>query len=234
MLKVKSISIIGAITTMGAMATLASCGSQADATLEQTKNVGVYVEQSGSLEELSLYGNPEQDGFQVIRFRFSSPIPERTTTAFIVNLPGASIPEAKLYLVPDPASATWHYSRVNDPRDPHPIAASIQTLSATIFRIAPTSLPRDAQGFLCLFVKMPLGIPDRLYAIRLPGTPDVPVAIPASSLPPEVAAALARSTNLEVRAYDSAAGYITIRNKATGETVTVAVADIQQGRISFQ
>lgn len=52
-------------------------------------------------------------------------------------------------------------------------------------------------------------------------------------LPPAIAALVSRSSSLEVTAYNKDKGAITLRNKATGETVTVTIQDIEQGRVSF-
>lgn len=50
-------------------------------------------------------------------------------------------------------------------------------------------------------------------------------------LPPAVSAFLARSSNLELAGYDAAEGTVTLRSKTTGETITVTVAAIEEGRL---
>lgn len=86
-------------------------------------------------------------------------------TAFFVNLPHAVIEDAEIYILPDPKTARWYANGGNN--SPSPIDADIEGETGSIYKVTPKSIPADATGFLCLWVKMPQGISDRLYAIKL-------------------------------------------------------------------
>lgn len=50
-------------------------------------------------------------------------------------------------------------------------------------------------------------------------------------LPPHIAAFFARSTTVEVEAYDKGKGLVMLRDKANGESMTISIEDIEQGRL---
>lgn len=158
-----------------AVASFIACGAHpsAQTIAEKAKNVGVYIQESGNINEVPSYGLQQRNIMsETVRYQFGTAIPGGRPDSFIVNLPGAVVTEAKLFLLPDLNQASWHYFRADDPRDPKPLQASIEPITPTIFKVTPMALPESTTGYLCLYAQMPQGAPDRLYAVRLAGTPD--------------------------------------------------------------
>jgi hypothetical protein len=137
---------------------------------DQIKHLGVYVQTSSGILELTSYGVEEDhdsimDGTSVaFRFPDADP-PGGKAVAFLVNMPDAVITESRVYVLPNPRAARW-YTGTNK-KTPVPVTTNIEDVIGSIYKVTPGPIPPDATGFLCLFVKMPAGTQDRLYTIRL-------------------------------------------------------------------
>lgn len=137
----------------------------------QAKNLGVYAQIGNQLTELP-YGEEERRGFDGHRkgFRFAEPIliapPD---TSFILNLPDAKISDSKIFKLPDAKTATWHVfeSEDVDHVDPRPVKSTIEPLGNGLYRVKPTEEASQSTPFLCLWISMPMGSPDRLYALQI-------------------------------------------------------------------
>jgi hypothetical protein len=157
-----------AVAVLGILANSCSQNSP-QAIADKTKNLGAYAETSNGIVELPVYGVEDHNIMtETMDFKFSGPIPTLTgVTSFVVNIPDTRISEAKLYLLPDPRKAQWHYFNPQNPSDPRPIAANIQPVAGVIYRVIPADTQTPASGFLCLRLKMPEGTADRLYAVHV-------------------------------------------------------------------
>jgi len=204
---------------------------------ERAKNLGVYTQTSDDLSELPTFGVEEHESLgQTVSFKFTGNIPTGNPSAFIVNMPGAIIAESKIFLLADPSAATWPMY-FEDPSNPAPIPAAIEPLTPSIYKITPRELPESPAGFLCLLLKMPMGSPDRMYAVRLPHQGE-----PVADTNPTYSHGVMATAELMVKANpdldlvesDAEAGTLTIRNRRTGEEVTMSAKDIQEGRVQFK
>jgi hypothetical protein len=101
-----------------------------------------------------------------IRFKLDQSITQSPTPiAFVTNVPDAVMAQAKVFLLPRVEDGHWHKNFV-DAADTKPIPSSTEAISGSIYKVTPSDLPQGATGFLCLWVKMPSGNEDRMYAIR--------------------------------------------------------------------
>lgn len=133
----------------------------------QAKNVGVYVQADNSVTELAVFGVQTSSMF-FVEFSFNEPIPKaRSVLYFLVNIPNANISESKLFWLTDITQARWNQDS-NDPRNPKPVKATIEPLTATIYKVSPAN-PESmvGKGFVCLWLRTQLGTPDRLYAVEV-------------------------------------------------------------------
>lgn len=148
-----------------------ACSTESPENLaQQAKNIGVYARMDNSLRELAAFGAEDHNIMtETMNFKFTEPIPKsQSVSYFVVNVPNSNISDSKLFWLPDVMAARWHYFNPNDPRDPKPVKATIEPLSATIYKVS-VAEPNAAtgKGFLCLWLKMPMGTPDRLYAVQV-------------------------------------------------------------------
>jgi hypothetical protein len=149
---------------------LAACNRDSpQAIADQTKRLGVYLQTSSGLTEIPVYGTPNRDVLrETLGFEFNGPIPQsEKPLAFVVNLPDARISDAQLFALPNLKKARWHYFDPGNEGDPKPIASGIEPVVGSIYKVIPTGLPKGFTGHLCLLVKMPMGISDRMYAVQL-------------------------------------------------------------------
>ncbi len=144
--------------------------NSSQALAEQMKHLGVYAQTASGIMELTSFGVAQaqdsiMDGISVA-FQFPGTDPQSgRPTAFFVNLPNAVITESEVFVLADPNGARWYAGE--DRRNPTAIRANIENVTASIYKVTPESIPVNAAGFLCLFVKMPSGSADRLYALKL-------------------------------------------------------------------
>jgi hypothetical protein len=102
-----------------------------------------------------------------IVFIFTEAVPPTgRATAFFLNLPNAAIEESQIFILPDPKLARFFVDK--NKKSPSPIDADIESVSGSIYKITPKSIPADASGYMCLFVKMPAGSASRFYVVKLP------------------------------------------------------------------
>jgi hypothetical protein len=154
-----------------AVALFAGCSSQSPESLaQQAKNLGVYARADNSFRVLTVFG-VENDDSGWTRFMFTESIPKaQAVSYFVVNVPDAKISDSQLFLLPNALAAKWVLERPTDPRNPKPLKATIEPLSATVYKVSlaePSA--KTSKGFLCLWLKMPMGTADRLYAIQVGG-----------------------------------------------------------------
>ena len=149
---------------------LTGCGHGSDALIaQQATRSGVYAFTATGLLEITQYGAATVDPFsQEIQFKFDHPTGQIGVTApvtFVTNLPDAVIADSKVFLLPALDAGRWHKYFV-DGGDSKPLSSSSDQVSGSIYKVVP-DLPNSASGFLCLWVKMPKGTDDRLYAVHL-------------------------------------------------------------------
>jgi hypothetical protein len=137
---------------------------------EEAKSLGVYALNGSQLTEIDMFGR-ERSFAGDVTFDFPEPIIKAPSdTSFVVNLPNSNISEAKVYLLANPEKAIWSHDRPE--RDPKPIKASIEPQGSGIYKVTPSQpLSGDHPRYLCLFLSMPLGTADRLYAVDTGGWP---------------------------------------------------------------
>jgi hypothetical protein len=146
---------------------LAGCGF--GQTADEVKRLGVFAKTSGGLVEVSDFANQEMEdsinqGVSSV-YRFANEPQSATPTAFIVNVPEAAISASAVYLLDRLEDARWYESKRQ--KSPQPIKSSIENVRDAIYKVSISDLPRDATGFVCIYIHMPLGTPDRLYAVKL-------------------------------------------------------------------
>jgi hypothetical protein len=147
---------------------LSACGHGLNqAMLQQASRPGVYVQTSSELVAVPNYGAYSLDPFsQQVTFRFDHSIPQVSgPIAFVANLPGAQMSEAKAYVIPSLSAGLWHKGLM-PPGDTKALESSIDVVEGSIYKVT-IELPNPATGFLCLWVKMPSGTEDRMYAVQL-------------------------------------------------------------------
>jgi hypothetical protein len=137
----------------------------------QAKDLGVYVQVGNQLTEISS-GQEEQRGIDghLKGFKFTDPITVvPLDVSFVVNLPDAHISDSRIFWLPDVKSATWHVFPIEDGNhvDPEPVKASIEPIANGLYRVKPVVEGSNGTPFLCLWVAMPLGTADRLYAVQI-------------------------------------------------------------------
>jgi hypothetical protein len=157
---------IGALAP--AILLLSGCGHGLDeAMMKQASRQGVYVQTSSKLVEVSRYGAYNLDPFtQQIEFKFDSSIsPVAGPIAFVTNIPEATMGDAKVFLLPSIGAGVWHKNLATS-GDTKPLSSSTDAISGSIYKVTP-DLPSDATGFLCLWLKMPAGAGDRMYAVQI-------------------------------------------------------------------
>jgi hypothetical protein len=141
------------------------------------RRIGVFALTDKGLVELSCYGSQARtNNFNVETYGFKfadrSCVPTaHTVNAFFLNLPGANISEAKIFGLPD-LDATWLIPGGMSlsgpaPTDPTALTAEVENVRGTIFKIYPKHLAEIRSHFIALVVPMPLGTPDRMYAVAL-------------------------------------------------------------------
>ena len=161
---------------------------------DQTKRLGVYVQTETGLTEIRAYGVETHNTLnETMTFAFSGEIPQiPTAIGFIFNLPDSPVAEAKVYLLPDVKAARWHYFNPSEPSDPQPLSSGIERVSDGVYKVAPDSMPANAAGYLTLRVRMPLGAPDRMYAVKLKAAATPSSGIQAQTVNPTTAASGSR------------------------------------------
>lgn len=151
---------------------LAGCGSpdSPQRLAEQAKTLGVYVGGSGELREIPSFGSEQQDVLsETEAYVFEGGLPSfaELPRFVVVNMPKADISESRLYWLDDIKKARWHYYHANDPRDPKPLQTHTEPLVQGLYKVTPTEGVPATHGYLAMLVKMPLGTPDRLYAVEV-------------------------------------------------------------------
>jgi hypothetical protein len=153
-------------------ALLASCkgNPSPDKVVSETKALGVYSLSGGQISEPLSGGQEEyRDPFnQTYGFKFTDPIPTaKADASFIVNLPNADVSESKLYTLQNPEAAVWHIDPAYQGKNPHPIKATIEPITSGIYKVTPSDEGSETGTYLCVEIDMPLGTPDRFYALQI-------------------------------------------------------------------
>jgi hypothetical protein len=140
-----------------------------DRLAQQVKKLGVYAFTGTQLSEVSVYGIEEENTLaETMSFKFTEPIPKAQSFAyFVVNMPNANISDSKVFWLPDAKEAKWHYFNPTDEHDPKSSKASIEQLSNGIYKVALLEPLRQETSFVGLWLKMPMGTPDRLYVLEV-------------------------------------------------------------------
>jgi hemin uptake protein HemP len=148
--------------------------------------IGVWASTDSGLVQLQSYGIEEvRDSFtegltSTFHFDDANQLPGAASVkAFFVNMPDAKVTESKLYAL-SRLSARWH-EQIKSPSDPRPLPASMQIVEGSLYRIASERLEPLASGYAAIHISMPMGIPDRLYAIKIGTSTDAQPAAKHSS-----------------------------------------------------
>jgi len=137
---------------------------------EQAKALGVYIPATDSLLEIAGFGVEDHNVLtETMTFKFNAAILKLKNVPqyFVVNMPNANITESKLFWLGDLKTSKWHYFNPTDDRDPKPIKSSTEPLTTGLYKVAPAEGATGQHGFLCLWLKMPPGTPDRMYAVEI-------------------------------------------------------------------
>jgi hypothetical protein len=137
---------------------------------EHAKVLGVYVSSPDGLRDLGVFGVEEHNILaETMTFKFNDAIPtlKNTPQYFVVNMPNANITDSKVFWLPNLKNSQWHYFHPNDERDPKPIKTSVEPITTGIYKVSPVEYPVGQHGFLCLWLKMAMGTPDRMYALEI-------------------------------------------------------------------
>jgi uncharacterized protein YceK len=148
---------------------LSGCNHAAnEAIAKQATHPGVYALTTSGLSEITQYGTAAVNPFtQEISFTFDHSVAQAVAPlGFVTNLPNAVAAESKVFLLPSLEAGSWH-KNFTAAGDTKPIPSSADAISGSIYKVTPDELPNGATGFLCLWLKMPAGTADRMYAIRL-------------------------------------------------------------------
>jgi hypothetical protein len=150
---------------------LSGCGrtDSPERLAEQAKALGVYVLAPDALREVGVFGVEDHDIFaETMTFKFTEAVPKvKDARYFVVNMPNANITDSKVFWLTDFKNSKWHYSNPNDEQDPKPMKSSTEPLTNGLYKVSPADVPAGQPGFLCLLLKMPMGTPDRMYAIEI-------------------------------------------------------------------
>jgi hypothetical protein len=153
------------------LTTLVSCKHRPSPNqiVSETRALGVYSLSGTQVTEIANFGVEDDDlEAQTMGFTFTHPIQTAAPdTSFIVNLPNADISDSKLFLLQDPAKARWDLFHPDDKEDPQPIKTTTMPISSGIYQVSSGERNLPDGRILCLWVRMPTGTPDRLYALRM-------------------------------------------------------------------
>jgi hypothetical protein len=142
---------------------LSSCHSEPSSAelANQVKNLGVYASTGTELIEVSAYGEEQLAGFW-----FKDAAPKVPSVAyFLVNMPNADIGDSKIFWMYDlQTAAKWSDEEMATRSGPKLVKTNIEGIGHGLYKITPTE--KQSAGFICLLLKMPPGVPDRLYAVQ--------------------------------------------------------------------
>lgn len=126
----------------------------------EPQKIGVFASTNRGLLELTVFG--EQTGMTSYSMRQLSNLPTaKKIVSFYVNMPDSKITNSKVYWL---AKLDQDFNE----RGQAALNLSIENAkTAGTYRIACTDLEGKNNGYVLLKVGMPLGTPDRMYAIHL-------------------------------------------------------------------
>jgi len=159
--------------------------------------IGVFVETNAGAVELAAYGSEStSDSFtEGLTEGFTFPQGQALPAAAVVrriyiNLPEAHVEESKLYVLPS-LTARWHLQGHQE-RDPQPLATQLSKSDKGVYELTSDQLQGKTSGYVALLIKMPLGVPDRLYVIQLSETRSSSERVPGIPGSAALAAAIDR------------------------------------------
>ncbi len=133
------------------------------------EQLGVFADTSSGITDVPCWGAAEDLvglGPSTVHFKFtrSDCVPRLSNIrAFLINLPGADVTNSNVYGL---VELDAHWTEGGASADPQPLKDTIQK-HGNVFRIESPEFGAIHQGFITLVVKMPLGTPDRMYAVEL-------------------------------------------------------------------
>lgn len=160
------VAAVGASGIAVVLCLFVGCKPSPQSIARQAKYLGVYELTGRHLKEIQTYGRERDDLYAAIHFAFSGPIMKGPKSAvFVVNLPGSISSGAQLYLLMNPQAVIPMEGNSGNAK---PIQARIKPLTKDIYEVFPAkSIKTEHPKYLCLYVVMPPGIPDRLYALDI-------------------------------------------------------------------
>ena len=120
---------------------------------------GVFADTSNGLVEITTYAEPTSTGnysFPNLNHSPASP----TIRAFYVNMSDVSIASAKVFWSGD-VRFSIHEDRYS------PLETQIECLTPNSYKISCPNLSRQHAGYALLRIKMPHGVTDRMYVVKL-------------------------------------------------------------------
>ncbi len=128
-------------------------------TTPDSQKIGVFASTNHGLMELTAYG--KQNGMTSYDLRKMQNIPTAAkVTRFYVNMPNSAITESKMFWL-------TKLDKEIDENNLSSLNASIEAGKNNVYQIKCTELDGKKDGYILLKISMPLGAPDRMYAIHL-------------------------------------------------------------------
>ena len=128
-------------------------------TTPDPQKIGVFAATNRGLLELTPYG--AQNGMSSYDLRKLQEVPAvAKVTQFYVNMPDSKITESKMFWL-------TKLDKEFDEKGLSSLNASIETGKNNVYRIKCAELAGKKGGYILLKISMPLGTPDRMYAIQL-------------------------------------------------------------------
>lgn len=128
--------------------------------------LGVFASTSDGIKELVVYG--EQTGTRTFRLPDVTNAPAvAEVKAFYLNMPDTKVMNSKIFWLPTSQESL-------DEESSTALPIQMESVKANMYKALSPGLDAKKGGLLLFKVGMPLGTPDRLYAIKLSGTQPTP------------------------------------------------------------
>jgi hypothetical protein len=123
--------------------------------------LGVFASTSDGIKELTIYG--EQSGMHTFKLPeiYSAPTVAKVK-AFYLNMPDTKVMNSKIFWLPASRQSL-------DEESSSALPIQIESVKGNMYKALSPELNTRQGGVLLFKVGMPLGTPDRLYAIKLSG-----------------------------------------------------------------
>ncbi len=123
--------------------------------------LGVFASTNDGLKELLVYG--EQTGETSYRAPSTAGAPTvASVKAFYINMPNSNVMSSKVFVEPSRDLAPTFTEAAS-----HSVPVSFESVKGNLYRVVLPDLGKRPGSLLLLKVSMPLGTPDRIYAINL-------------------------------------------------------------------